>query len=99
MRLKGKRKVDYESALGELEGQRRRATSVPGRWQEQGREFQGGARGSQRREEGWCGEAATQAEESGFIPQKLAVTLKSLPYTSLFKKKKKKLEKADVVGS
>lgn len=34
-RGKKKRKVDYESALGELQGQRRRGTSEQGRWWEQ----------------------------------------------------------------
>ena len=67
MGLKGEKKVDYELTLGELERQRRRATSVSGRCGEHRHGVQGGATGSESAEEGWCGEAAAQAE-SGFTP-------------------------------
>ena len=53
--------------LGELEGRRRRATSVLGRCGQHRHGVQGGATGSESAEEGWCGEAAAQAK-SGFIP-------------------------------
>ena len=62
MGLKGEKKVDYELTLDELERQRRRATSVPGRCGEHRHGVQGGATGNESTEEGWCGEAAAQAK-------------------------------------
>ena len=98
MGLKGeKKKVDYELTLGDLEGQKRRATSVRGRSGEHRHGVQGGATGMsvQRR----AGVEKTQPRLRVWICPKsnFKSYLNAPPILLYFRKKK--VEKADMVGS